>query len=155
MFGCAGQNLHKDLDKETVLSCPEPDSCTFEVFPDKMIVSTTDGVGKIYYKLQDNPGTKVIKYKFDKKVDAMLADAGYSEEVVFQINNDVTTPDFTGTEIQNTNMLFGVMCFCKDKAGFYKVESGELKYDKNTLKIMLPDIVQGQRLKEINIEFKQ
>lgn len=155
MLSCVSQsNLQKDLEKHPVLSCPEPESCTFEVIPDKTIVTSADGTGQLYYKLEDSSDTKVIKYRFDKKTDAALADAGYSEEVVFELRNDALAPYYNAEGIANTNMIFGVMCFCKGKAGFYKVKNGTLSYKNNILNITLPDIIEGQRLKDISINFQ-
>lgn len=134
--------------------CPEEGNCTLEVLQDKSLDIKTDGTGKLYYGLKDTPGKNVVKYTYKKDTDAQLQDAGYSEEIVFETDTDVNGFNYSATDMQKSNMLFGVMCFCRGKAGYYKVTSGNVVYKDNKLSIELPDIVDDQKLDTIMVFFK-
>lgn len=134
--------------------CPSQGKCTVEVLKDKSLDVKTDDIGKMYYALQHTPGKTVIKYSYSKQSDPALQDDGYSEEVLFETNSDITEFNYSDASLQDTKMLFGVMCFCRGKAGFYKVTEGSMKYSGKTLHIQLPDIVDSQKLKDLNITFK-
>lgn len=154
LASCAGQNLQQALDKNnTSQTCPETGSCTVEIMRNTALIIKDDIEGKFYYKTENNTDFTVIRYKYVKDTNPALADAGYTEEVVFEVDNNTKTLSYTGKDMQNTKILFGVMCFCKGKAGFYKVESGSIDYKNEKLIIMLPDIVEGQKLKDITISF--
>ncbi|QYJ69232.1 hypothetical protein [Flavobacterium litorale] len=153
LFGCnATKSLNEASGKGyTATTCPEVGQCSFEVLKNKSLVIKKDGTGKVYYSMKENSTTTVIKYRYAKDTDPTLQDAGYTEEVVFEIASDATDLDYDSTTIQETKMLFGVMCFCKGKAGFYKVEKGTLTYKNNTLYITLPNIVEDQVLHDIQV----
>ena len=135
-------------------SCPKEGECSFEVIKNKSLVIKKDDIDKVYYSLADSPATSVVKYRYNKEANPRLPDSGYSEEIVFEIANDSKTLDYKSSDMQKTKMLFGVMCFCKGKAGFYPVESGTLTYKNDKLNITIPELVDNQKLKDISISFK-
>ena len=134
-------------------SCPAEGECTFEVLKNKSLVIKKDGIDKVYYSLADNTATSVVKYRYNKKANPALPDSGYSEEIVFEIANDSKNLDYNSNNIQQTKMLFGVMCFCKGKAGFYPVNEGAVSYN-DKLHIEIPELVDNQKLKDISVTFK-
>jgi hypothetical protein len=155
LSACAGQNLQQALKQNNPeRTCPENGSCTVEILQNTTLVVKDDVAGKFYYKTETSPDFTVIRYKYTKDTNPALADAGYTEEVVFEVDNNSKILSYSGSTIQKTKMLFGVMCFCKGKAGFYKVESGSISYKDNKLQITVPDIVEGQKLKDITLSFK-
>ncbi|AXG73574.1 hypothetical protein DVK85_04750 [Flavobacterium arcticum] len=156
LFSCGStKSLHDNAEAVTsITTCPEDGNCTFEVLKNKSLIIKTDDIGKLYYTIKDNSATSVLKYRYVKETNSTLPDSGYVEEVVFEIFNDSTNLDYTDGEIQNTKMLFGVMCFCKGKAGSYSVEKGNLTYKNNKLHIVLPELVEAQKIKDISVTFK-
>lgn len=155
LFSCGStKSLYDNSEAaRTEVSCPENGNCTFEVLKNKSLVVKKDGIDKMYYSTIDNSATSVIKYRYVKKTNPALQDAGYVEEIVFEIANNSKALDYKNSDMQQTKMLFGVMCFCKDKAGYYEVKEGALTYKNNKLEVMLPDLVEGQKLKEISVTF--
>lgn len=140
-------------DYLVVTPCPPKTECTFEAIKDKSLLIKTDDTGHIYYNLQDTPGKTVLKYTYKKITDADLQDAGYSETIIFETDSN-NNLNLTGRDIQKTNMLFNVQCFCRGKAGAYKVEEGTMTYVNKKLTIALPQIVDGQLTKNVTISHK-
>lgn len=134
--------------------CPTEGECSVEILRDKSIDVKTDDIGKIYYSLQNAPGKTVIKYSYSKHTDTALQDDGYNEDILFEVNSDYTEFSYTDAALQDTKMLFGVMCFCRGKAGFYKVTEGSVTYNGKNLEIHIPEIVDSQKLKDISIRFQ-
>ncbi|TPD68547.1 hypothetical protein [Flavobacterium microcysteis] len=133
-------------------SCPEEGTCSFEILQNKSMNVKTDGIDKIYYELEENPDKVVFLYKYQKKIaDKTLQDAGYSEEIVFEMNKDYTDFSFSDKRIQSTKMLFGVFCYCKGKAGNYRVTKGSLIKKGSDLQIDIPPIVDNQIITQIKI----
>lgn len=134
-------------------TCPENADCSFEILQNKSLNIKTDGIGKIYYELQDNPNTAVYLYKYNEKIaDKTLQDAGYREEIVFEIDKNLSTFSISGKELRSTKMLFGVFCYCKGKAGYYKVNEGSINKTKSDLTIAITPIVDNQKVTEIKIK---
>lgn len=156
MLNCGGnKSLHESLKTQnTELSCPENGECTITIEQNKSIITKADNTGSLYYNTVNHEGTDVIIYRYTKKHDPMLADAGLTEEVIFEIDSNSKSLEYKGTAIQQTNMLYHVACFCKGRAGYYKVESGTLTYKDNKLHIALPEIVKPQELIDITITLK-
>lgn len=133
-------------------SCPEKGICTFEILQNKSMNVKIDGAGKTYYELEENPDKVVFFYKYSQKVeDKTLQDAGYTEEIVFEMNKDYTDFSFSDKGIQSTKMLFGVFCYCKGKAGNYRVAKGSLIKKGSDLQIDIPSIVDNQVITHIKI----
>ena len=133
--------------------CPPQTECRFEALKDKSLVVKTDDTGHIYYNLQDTPGKTVLKYTYRKITDPKLQDAGYSETIIFETDGTANL-NYSGKDIQKANMLFNVQCFCRGKAGIYKVEQGTMTYANKKLHIELPQIVDGQATKNVTIAHK-
>jgi hypothetical protein len=106
--------------------CPDNGKCSVEIFRNQSLEVKTDDTGATYYNKIDNPKTSVILYKYDRNVPKEVQDANYSEQVVFEIPNDVATLNLSGQDLQQTKMLFGRFCFCRGAAGNFKVTEGRL-----------------------------
>lgn len=132
-------------------SCPENGKCTFEIIQNKSLLVKTDALGTTYFELVDNLNKVVFKYKFDLNVDKTLQDAGYTEEVLFEMDKDYTDFSISGKELQHTKLLFKVMCFCRGKAGSYKVFEGNITKKGKSLSIALPKIIDDQKTNQVKI----
>ena len=114
---------------EIVLSleseCPSDGNCKIEVFKENKLVVKQDEFGHNYYEKEYDPNKKVIKYSYSRKVKGDIQDAGYREEVVFELDH-LGNQKYADSDLQQTKMLFGRFCFCKGQTGNYKVTSGVL-----------------------------
>ncbi|HEU4496300.1 MAG TPA: hypothetical protein VFR70_04545 [Flavobacterium sp.] len=138
---------------KTANTCPENANCSFEIIQGQSLNIKTDGIGKIYYELEDNPNTAVYLYKYEEKTaDKTLQDAGYREEIVFEIDKNLSTFSISGKELRSVKMLFGVFCYCKGKAGYYTVNNGSINKTESDLTIAIDPIVDNQKITKIKIK---
>lgn len=132
-------NCKKDLSSKTVSNtitsitsqCPENGICTIELLKNKELNVKTDEFGSTYFTLIDNPKTSVIQYQYNRNVEKGLQDAQHKEQILFEINNDISNLNLQNEDLQKTKMLFGRLCFCRGQTGHYKVINGDLKLNKN------------------------
>lgn len=138
-FGCSSQTkVNPSLDVvSTQDSCPTDGICKVEAINNKRLVIKYDSLGDLYYELEESKTTTVIKYAYNRKSDNDLADGTYREELLFEINSNTMNLDLSGKELQETKMLFGRFCYCKGQTGYYKIENGTLKMDKQKDKVAL------------------
>jgi hypothetical protein len=135
--------MKKEEDNKTVIKttspCPSDGVCTTEILKNKSLVIKTDEFGSIYTQTIDSETTSVIVYQYNRTVKGDLQDAGYREELIFEINNNDTELNLTNKELQQTKMYFGRFCFCRGQTGYYKVEEGKLNLNKvnNTINLNL------------------
>lgn len=119
------------VTKEAVQAfCPENGKCTTQLLKGKSLNVKTDEFGSTYYQLTDNNQTTVILYQYKRNVPKGLQDAGYTEEILFEINNTDSKISLTDTDLQKTKMLFSRLCFCRGQTGYYKVTQGNLKLEQ-------------------------
>ena len=154
VMACASQN--NITGANTIQSeCPTEGICKLEVLKDKSLLVESNDIGKMYYNIQDTPGKTVIRYTYNKKKGPLIQDAGYSEEVIFDTDSNLSQLK-EGLTATKANLFFGVQCFCKDRAGYYKPQTGNVILKENVLHITLPaDIVSGQLTKDIKVSFKK
>lgn len=105
--------------------CLKGGTCKIEVFENKKMQVNKDEFGNVYYKLEDDLQKKVVKYMYSKNVKGNIQDAGYREEIVFELDN-FENQSFENSDLQKTQILFGRFCYCKGQTGNYKVNSGKL-----------------------------
>jgi hypothetical protein len=151
----AGKETAMTSENTSVASpCPPQTDCTIEVLKDKSLDVKTDDTGHTYYNLQDTPGKTVLKYSYRKITDPKLQDAGYSETIIFETDGTTTNLNYSGKDIKKTKMVFNVACFCRGKAGVYKVEEGTISYKDNKLHIEIPQLVDGQATRVVDVVVK-
>ena len=158
ILACASQQntVTTITGKNTIESeCPTEGTCNVEVLKDKsLFVVQNENSVRPYYELHDAPGKLVVRYTYAKKKNPLYQDDIYSEEVVFETDSELSNLKKSATP-KSVNMLFGVRCFCRDKAGYYNVDGGSITYKNDKLQIMLPaDIIDNQLTKIIKISFK-
>jgi hypothetical protein len=111
--------------------CPEPGKCSWEYLRNKSLVVEKDGIDMLYPHLVDNPETSVIKFRYHKDSPAGVSDGQYTEEVYFEVRNDVKSLSLQDEQLQEVKLLYGRMCFCeRGKVGYVKVVDGKLSYTK-------------------------
>jgi hypothetical protein len=136
--------------KHTIESpCPEIGECKLELLRGTGLAIKTDHIGRLYYALEINPGKIVVRYTYTIKSKG-YQDDGYSEELVFETDSQFSNIK-TGN-IKDTKILFGVQCFCRGKAGFYKVSEGTVTYADEKLHVKIPDsIIDDQRIYTLDV----
>lgn len=142
---------NKNKQAQILTPCPEEFECTLEVFPNKTMIVKTDGNGRTYYELEDLAQKTVYLYTYKLKTDNKYQDAGYREEIIFEINNSDKDFSLTDKELQNTKMLFSVWCYCKGKAGNYKITNGSFSKKGKDISLDFPAVVDAQQVKKLKI----
>lgn len=156
LFSCStGKNTIQSFDNATITSnCTENYDCTFEAQKDKSLVVKTDDTGHNYFNVIDTPGKTVLKYSYKRITDPRIQDAGYVETITFEIDNNTAALNLKGKDIQKTKMVLNIACFCKGKAGVRKIEEGILTFKDNKLHIEIPELVEGQVTRVVDVEIR-
>jgi hypothetical protein len=153
LFGCATKRTAASITgKHTIESeCPPDGACTFEVLKDKSLVVSIDETNRTYYTIINTPGKSVVSYKYSKTQNPEYQDDFYSEEIVFE--TDERFSNLTGE--WEHDILFTVQCFCRGKAGTYRLVAATATFKNNRLHIKLPtNIIDYQRLRDIDVSFR-
>jgi len=154
LFACSSQKGGSTViaGKHTIKSeCPPNGICTFEMLKDKSLLVKTDNFDRTYYQFQDAPGKMVLVYAYNKTKNPAYQDDFYSEEVVLQTDNELSNLTGEGEH----DIFFTVKCFCRGKAGTYRLVAGTATVKDNVLYIKLPtNIIDNQLIKDITISFK-
>lgn len=127
LSSCCSKKINSEnTANNQVTICPKDGKCTFEVLKNKAIVSNTD-FGKINYTLVEDSLKDVVRYQYTKDLDKSNIDAGYREEILFEIDSNNSNTNFVNSDLEKTKMLFGRYCYCRGQTGLYKVVNGNLK----------------------------
>lgn len=130
--------------------CPPEGMCEVILHKDKGLFEKYDKFNRIQYEMIDKPGAVVVAYAYNKTKNADYEDGSYSEELVFETNAQLSNLT-TGLM---PKMYFKVNCFCRGKAGTYAVTGGDFSREKSKIHITLPQIVDNQLTKQIDVLFK-
>lgn len=144
----------KSTQKHQVASvndCFENSKCTQEIFTDSYLVIEKDVTGKPFYKIEAQKGTTVFRYLMKQNEDQQYVDGGYREEIIFELPSDFKTGSYTNKQILETKALFGVFCFCKEKAGYYPIKTGVISKTEKAISVDFPVIVEDQKVTSIQI----
>jgi len=137
-IGCKTQE--KTTSNNTFISqdvnCPDTGNCTLEIFKNANLNVLTDAFGNIYPKII--AGDKwVIKYELKKPVLENVADSNYSEFIYFEVDKNFKQITLKNETLQNTKMLFGRICFCRESMGYFNVTQGNLSLTKNKKEVQI------------------
>lgn len=108
--------------------CPTDGNCNIELFENKSIAVKKDEFERLYYTMEDNSSTRVVKYTYTRKVKGEIQDAGYREEVVIELKNG----NHSDAPNQSPTLLFGRFCFCKGQTGYYKIAHRDLSITRKS-----------------------
>jgi hypothetical protein len=147
---CKKNAVAKKNSKTAMLaSCPDDFDCRLEVLPNKSMVVKTDGTGATYFELENQNGKTVYRYEMKQKQDQQYMDANYREEITFELPSTTADLTLSDTELQQAKMIFGVWCYCKGKAGNYKITTGDLSKKGNEIRIDFPAVVADQKMSKM------
>jgi hypothetical protein len=134
-IGCNSSKNIAPVENNHKTVCPSDGDCTTNIFKNKSLKINTDTTGTLYYNLVDDAKASVIKFEYIKTVNTTFQDNNYSEEIVFEIPNNLDEIVLENQELQTIKMLFGKHCFCRGQAGIYAVQKGKLQLTKNNTSI--------------------
>ena len=80
------QEKNIEITKESL--CPIDGSCNTVILKNKSLVIKTDEFGSIFTETIDNETTSVIIYQYNRTINGDLQDAGYREELIFEIKKE-------------------------------------------------------------------
>ena len=133
--------------------CPENSTCALEIKNNSALTLTTEPDGKPFYTIIPQNGTTVYRYEMTQNQDQQYMDGGYREEIIFQLPSDFKNGVLSDKELLQTNALFGVFCYCKGKAGYYSIGKGTITKTDQSIRISIPELVEGQKVMEIEFKF--
>lgn len=107
--------------------CPKEGDCTIEIIDNTSMVIGENEDGTKTLKLEPDPKHTFVRFEFQKNTDQSEQDGSYKELVVFEIEKDESIQKFENQGLQKTKMLFGRFCFCRGRAGLFKVNKGKLE----------------------------
>lgn len=123
---------HGQKTKTAKSQCPEQGKCSWELLRDKSLAIQKDGTGMMYPEFVENPETSVIKFQYHRDSPTGVSDGQYTEEIYFEIGNDVKSLTLQNENLQKVKLLHRRMCFCeRGTVGYFKVTEGLLEYSKN------------------------
>jgi len=153
LFACSSQKGKAVASYNYTIAsdCPPGGTCSFEVLKDKSLLIKSDSFDRTYYELQDAPGKLVLVYAYNKTKNPEFQDDFYSEEVVVETDDKFSNLKGEGEH----DIFFTVRCFCRGKAGTYRLVAGTATVKNNLLHIKIPtNIIDNQLLKDISVSLK-
>jgi hypothetical protein len=135
--------------------CPEQGECKVTIAEGSSLLVQRDGQGKPYPSLVAGKANEVVKIEYNNPGPPGVQDAFYKEEIIFEVPSGTGDLDIKGKAIIETNILFGVFCYCKDKAGYYRVDSARITRKGDIYKVEIPEIVALQKLREVTVSAKK
>lgn len=138
--------------------CPKNSTCTIKLLKNKSMSVKSDEFGRPYYSLENSQTKNTLLYTYSRIVKGNIQDAGYREEIVFELDKDGTPPPLVDGALQKTKMLYGRFCFCKGQTGYYKITKGNLSVatvsKRKTITLNLETTEVPQITKNISIIIK-
>jgi hypothetical protein len=126
LLSCSASQKNGVTTVTLTSECPKNGTCTLKLHKNKSMSVKTDEWGNRSYALEESTEKSVIQFNYVRTVKGNIQDAGYREEIAFEINNGNYNLSQSGAALQNTKMLFGRFCFCKGQTGYYNVIDGKL-----------------------------
>jgi len=134
-------------------NCPENTGVydLFNVYENETLVIKKDDIGKLYYQKEESEGKMVFAISQEQNKNPNYADGHYTEEIIFELDNSVFDESFEN--FTPKKILFGVFCYCKDKAGYYPTENTLISFDKETktMTVTIEQIVENQILDTLRL----
>ena len=126
--------------------------CTLRISKDTMIHVEKDGIGKLNLLFDAQSGMTSYHYIASENQDEQYMDGGYREEIAFQLPSDFKDGTISGKQFSETKAIFGVFCYCKEKAGYYAIKQGTITKAGATITVEIPVLVEGQKVRSIRFD---
>jgi len=128
LFSCVPKKMatKTDLPVQKASTCYENGDCTVEIFKNTELLIKKDDTGQLYVEII--PGIKnVFKYSYTRKKLEGIADSGYQEIVLFEFLSGEINLHLQDKNLQEANLVFGRLCYCKGESGYFRISTGDLK----------------------------
>jgi hypothetical protein len=140
--------------KINTTTCPENGECTIELLPNKTLEFKTDNFGILYPEVTEGTNTVLI-YTYNRKQKVKRPDGYYREHIYAEFNGELAALDLKNEQLQNIQLHFGRICYCKGETGYYPIKNGSFKLTipkKNNIEIQLDFTVKNipQIITELN-----
>jgi hypothetical protein len=110
--------------------CPEGYECYTEVEDNMSINALEDTIGQTYLRSVSSKNSMVVKYIYKYKDNPMIADAGYSEIIYFEIPKNLKELTLENSELSQVKLYIQKSCFCVG-GGIEQILNGKLKLNKS------------------------
>jgi hypothetical protein len=149
----------KDFDKNSnsgkimsLTDCLPDAKCTLQITKDMGVIIKKDEIGKLNLLFESKPNTTAYHYIMSENHDQQYMDAGYREEIAFELPSNFKNGTISGKQLVESGALFGVFCYCKGKAGYYAITGGTITKSADSITVELPSIVEGQKLRSVSFK---
>ncbi len=96
-----------------LVSCSDDDDNTSETYfytaDSQIILNDIQGTGVTQVTTGDN---LVFKYRYAEEADPDIADSGYAETIIFEIDPSLESFSYSDEELSTINAYFDRFCFC-------------------------------------------
>ena len=136
LFSCAPKKMppKKDLPVLKASTCFENGDCTVEILKNAELLIRKDETGQLYVEII--PGVKnVFKYSYTRKKLEGIADSGYQEIILFEFLSGEINLLLQDKNLQEANLVFGRLCYCKGESGYFRINRGDLKLVSNNKRV--------------------
>lgn len=126
-FSCSAKQkvlTIKETDKTTTY-CPEDGVCTFEVLKNKSLKILKDEFGNLYPEIYEGDNI-ILKFEYKRNEIPNTMDSSYRELIYVELIPDNLIIELENSKLQETNLLFARLCYCRGQTGYYKVKNGKL-----------------------------
>ena len=130
----------KDADEITIY-CPKDGICTFEILKSRSLKILKDEFDNLYPEISDGDNI-ILKFEYKRNEIPNTVDGHYSELIYVELNSNKLIIELENSKLQEVNLLFARLCFCRGQTGYYKVKKGKLAISKENDKY------------QFNLEFK-
>lgn len=152
LFGFLLTSCISTQDKALLFAadCPENGVCRLETHKNTSLIIKKDDIGSLYHQMEESLGKTTFAYYYEQNIEQAYLDGHYIEEIRFEMNDAAFDNSFKN--LKPTQILFGVFCYCKGKAGYYTVENALISYDKKseTITVTIDQIIENQILRTIH-----
>ncbi|MBJ7880897.1 hypothetical protein [Gelidibacter salicanalis] len=127
-FSCKSHtNNLKNTEKLNTVTpiCPEDGNCSFKSSPNTSVVFKTDefGIGYLEYLEKD---TTLLTFEYQRTEAPNTLDGYYIERLYIELPPALQALTLKDSALQQVNVLFERLCYCKGETGIYQINTGTL-----------------------------
>lgn len=160
LFSCCSKRITKQsqLNANTLKTiCPNNGTCSFDIQKKKNLNLVFDNLGALNPEIKSGDNV-VLKFQYKRNEVPNAVDGHYRELVYLELNPDKVPLTLENKYLQNVKLIFGLFCYCKGQAGYYKITNGNLAIKKVSdskyqLKLRFKTDAVPQVITEINETF--
>lgn len=124
---CKSQtNTMKDSDNlNTYSNCPDNGDCSFKVLPNTSNIFNTDEFD-IGYLEQIKTDSILLIFEYNRHKTPNNPDDYHIERVYIELPSKPQPLALNDVALQQVNLLFERLCYCKGETGVYQISNGSL-----------------------------